>query len=48
MEGGALKNFWQELWNIKIEYFVLSLLNFCFIPVFFLLYSCFKLQSFVA
>jgi hypothetical protein len=44
MEGGALKNFRQELWNTKMNY----LCFICFITVFFLLYSCFKLQSFVA
>ena len=59
MEGGALKNFRQELWNTKRNYFVLLLLCLCFIvalfmfylcfvSIFFLLYSCFKLQSFVA
>jgi hypothetical protein len=59
MEGGALKNFRQELWNTKMNYFVLLLfclcfflalflIYCCFITTFFLLYSCFKLQSFVA
>ena len=41
MEGGALKNFRQELWNTKINYFVLLLLCLCFICALFLFFSYF-------
>ena len=41
MEGGALKNFRQELWNTKIKYFVLLLLCLCFICALFLFFSYF-------
>jgi len=43
MEGGALKNFRQELWNTKIEYFVLFLRYFYFFSYFIPVLNCSRL-----
>lgn len=43
MESGALKNFRQELWNTKMNYFVLLLFCLCFFSYFIPVLNCSRL-----